>query len=123
MSTLQELRSLRFFEFSARDEEFTELGVRLEDVRNALGGIELSNLDDISTTGPPELIHLPDTHAPELAHVELRGLDAELLVQSIEPIGGGTKEGQSLDGDIVRYEVAYRVADEEVRMLDVVPEC
>ena len=123
VTTDQELGNLRSFELSARREEFAELDVRLKDVGNTLGGVEPSNLDNISTAGPPELVHLLlDTHAPELAHVELRVPDAELLVQSIEPIGGGTKESQSLDGDIVRHEVADGVTDEDVGMLDVVPE-
>ena len=123
VSTDQELGSLRFFDLSARREEFAELGVRLENVGNTLGRVESSNLDNISTAGPPELVHLfLDTHAPEFAHVELRVPDAELLVQTIEPIGGGAEERQSLDGDIVWHEVADRVADEEVGMLNVVPE-
>lgn len=48
-----------------------EVGVRLQDVGDTLGGVKLSNLNNISTVGPPELIHLLlDAHAPELAHVE-----------------------------------------------------
>ena len=123
VSTDQELGSLGFFNLSALREEFTELGVGLEDVGNTLGWVESSNLDNISTAGPPELVHLLlDAHTPELAHVVLRVPDAELLVQTIEPIGGGTEEGQSLNGDIVRDKVAHRVTDEEIRMLDVIPE-
>lgn len=123
MSADQELGSFRVFNLSARGEKFPELGVRLEDVGDALGGIESGNLDDVSAAGPPELVHLLfNAHAPELAHVELRVPNAELLVQTIEPIGGSTEEGESLDGDIVRNEVPHRMANEEIRMLDVVPE-
>ena len=123
VSTDQELRSLSFFNLSARGEEFAELGVRLENVGDTLGGVESGNLDDVSTAGPSELVHLLfDAHAPELAHIELRVPDAELLVQTIEPIGSSTKEGESFDGNRVRDEVPHRVADEEIRMLDVIPE-
>lgn len=123
VATDQELGNLRFLSLSVRSEEFTELGVRLEDVGDTLSGVEPGNLDDISTAGPLELVHLLlDTHAPELAHVVLRVPDAELLVQTIEPVGGSTKESQSLNGDVVRDEVAHGVTDEEIRMFDVIPE-
>jgi len=123
MSTDQELGNLRFLSLSVSREERTELGVRLEDVGDTLGGIESGNLDDIFATGPLELVHLLfDAHAPELAHVVLRVPDAELLVKAIKPIGCSAEESQSLYWDIVRNEVAHRMTDENVRMFDVIPE-
>jgi len=35
-----------------------------------------------------------------------------MLSLSIEPIGGGTKEGQDLDGDVVQREVPGILVDE-----------
>ena len=123
VSADQELGDLRFFSLSVSGEEFAELGVGLEDVGDTLRGIEPSNLDNIFTTGPPKLVHLLlDAQAPELAHVKLRVPDSELFVQAIEPIGGSTEKGQGLDGDTIRNEVADRVADEEIRVFDVIPE-
>ena len=123
VSTDQELGDLRFFSLSVRGEEFTELGVRLEDVGDTLSGIESGNLDNIFTAGPPKFVHLLlDAQAPELAHVILRVPDAELFVQAIKPIGGGTEKGQGLNGDTIRNEVADRMTDEEIRVLDVIPE-
>jgi len=72
VSADQELGSVRFFKLSTRSEEFTELGVRLENVWDTLGGVESSDLNNVSTAGPSELVHLLlDAHAPELAHVVL----------------------------------------------------
>ena len=122
VATDQELGNFRFLGLSVGGEEFAELGIRLEDVGDTLGGVESGDLDDVFTAGPLELVHLLlDAHAPELAHVVLRIPDAELLVQTIKPIGGSAEESQSLDGDIVRNEVAHRMTDEDIRMLDVVP--
>ena len=123
VSTDQELGDLRFFSLSVRGEEFAELGVRLEDVGDTLGGIESGNLDNIFTAGPTKLVHLLlDAQAPELAHVKLRVPDAELFVQTIKPIGGSTEKGQGLNGDTIRNEVADRMTDEDIRVFDVIPE-
>ena len=123
VSTNQELGNLRYLSLPVLGEELAELGVRLEDVGDTLRGVESGNLDDIFTAGPPKLVHLLlDAQTPELAHVELRVPDAELFVQAIEPIGGSTKEGQSLNGDAVRNEVAHGMTDEEIRVFNVIPE-
>ena len=122
VSADQELWNLRFFKLSALGEEFTEFGVRLEDVGNPLGGVESSNLNDVFAARPLELVHLLlDAQAPELAHIELRVPDAEFLVQTIKPIGGSAEESQCLFGDIAWNEAFHRVTDEEIRMLDVIP--
>lgn len=91
--TDQELGNLGFLGLSVFLEEFTELGVRFEDVGNALGGIETGNLDNVFAAGPLELVHLLfDAHTPELAHVVLGIPDAEFLVQTVEPVGGSAQE-------------------------------
>ena len=123
VSTDQELGDLGFLGLSVGCEEFTELGVRLKDVGDTLGGIETGDLDDILAAWPPKLVHLLlDAHTPELAHVELSIPDAKFLVQTIKPISGSTQESKSLNGDIVWDEVAHGMTNEKVCMLDVVPE-
>lgn len=123
VSTDQELVSFRFFGLSVIGKEFAVLGVGLEDMGNTLRGIETGNLDYVFATRPLELVHLLlDAHTPELAHVILGIPNAELLVQTIKPIGGGTEESQGLHGNTVRHKVAHGMTDEEIRVLDVVPE-
>lgn len=122
VSADQELGNLGHFSPSVCGEEAAELGVGFEDVGDTLGGVESCDLDNILAAGPPELVHLLlDAHTPELAHVELGVPNAELLVQAIKPVGGSPEESQGLDGDIVRNEIAHRVTDEEIRVLDVIP--
>ena len=80
-----------------------------------LGRDESCTLDDVATPRPSELFYLLD------AHVEFRVPDTELLVQTIESIGAGAESGRGLEGGMVRHEVAHGVADEEVRVVDVIP--
>ena len=123
VSANQELGDLGLVCLSVGSEKFTELGVRLEDVWDTLGGIETGNLDDVFTARPLEFVRLLlDAHAPEFAHVVLSVPDAKFLVQTIKPISGSTQEGKGFDGDIVWNEVAHRMADEDIRVLDVIPE-
>ena len=123
VSADQELGNLGHFGLSVFGEEFAELGVGFENVGDTLGGVESCNLDDIFAAGPRKFIHLLlDAHAPELAHVELRVPDTEFLIQAIKPIGGSPEESQGLNRDIVRDEVAHRVADEDIGVFDVIPE-
>ncbi len=62
-------------------EHLTELDVRVDNVRDTLGRVEASNLDDVITGGPLELVHLVlQAQAAELAHVELRVPRRKLLV-------------------------------------------
>ena len=71
------------------------------------GGVESSNLDDMSRVGPSDLS--PPTDMPESVHTELRFQDVGLLVLATETIGG-IEETRSLNRDVVRYEFVHRVA-------------
>ena len=54
--TDEELGGLGFFHLSIRSRGLTELGVGLENVRDIPGGVELRNVDDVSTAGSSELV-------------------------------------------------------------------
>ena len=62
-----------FFKLPVRLEQLPESDVGVDDIRNALGWIETSDLNDIVTGGPLQLMHLLlSTKASELSHIKLR---------------------------------------------------
>lgn len=104
-------------------EKLPEARVRVDHVRNALRRVEARDLHDVVAQRPAELVHLL-LHAqlPELAHVVLQVPVAERLVEAIEPVGRGAEERELLRWDVARDELVDRMRDEEVCVLDVVPE-
>ena len=84
MSTNEKLWDLIRGNFAL--EEYTELGIRVEDVGNTLGWVETSNLDDVFACRPAQLNHLLlDAQVAELSHVVLGVPRREFLVQAVEP--------------------------------------
>ena len=85
--------------------QLAEARVRVDHVRDTLRGVEPGNLDDVIAQGPAELRHLLlDAERAELAHVVLTVPVAELLVEAVEPVGGGGEQRDPLDGDILGHE-------------------
>ncbi len=69
-------------------EEASESNVRVDDIRNSLGWVESSNLDNVVPVWPLELVHLLfETKVAELSHVEGRVPWSKFFVETIKPIG------------------------------------
>lgn len=127
--------------------EAAEACVRVDNVRDALARVETRDLDYVLARGPRKLVHLL-LHAQraELAHVVLRVPRIEVLVQPVEPaharppaismlqitaaefkaadapVRRRAEQRELLRRHVAGYELVHGVADEHVRVLDVVPE-
>jgi len=101
----------------------TELSISINDGGNTLGGVESSNLGNVLADGILELGHSRGMagHVVDVGIVTSIPL-VEVLVQAIEPIGGGREIGNLLLGHGVWDKLGDRVADEHVGALDGVPE-
>lgn len=130
MTTNEELRVLVLAEVGGvLVEELTQPVVGIDDIGDALGGVEASHLYDVVAFGPLELIHLLlRAEAAELSHVVLGVPRIKLLVETIEPssnvsqkieinktinivpVGGSAEEAKLLERNIFGHEFAHRVA-------------
>ena len=87
VTTDQELRCLFIRRLASILQELAKARVRVDDVGDALGGIEPCDLDNVIALRPLEFVHLLlEAQATELAHIELRVPWVEVLVQSVEPM-------------------------------------
>jgi hypothetical protein len=74
---------------SVRLEEFAELHVRVNDVRNTLRWVEASNLYKIFAIRPFELVHLFfGAKVAEFGHVIVRVPGMKLFVETVQPSEG-----------------------------------
>ena len=90
VTTDEHLRSLISIVVLVSLQQFTELGVRVNNVGDTLGRIESGNLDNVVTFRPLELGHLLlDAKAAEFSHIETRIPRLHLFVKSVEPGNDG----------------------------------
>jgi hypothetical protein len=115
MTADQQLRLLVFLH-SIFLEEFSKLDVRIDNIRDALRGIEASNLYNILPCRPLEFVHLfLDAEAAEFSHVEFRIPRVEFFVETVQPTEINLSTGLPNQED---SHVHIRCSAQECQLLD-----